>query len=117
MIWTDTCIYNTSRHTHACTHFHVYLHIVLDVHVAFIVYVQMKQSIDCDKLLTAVKGGSFEEVDAIMKQLIPSKSHKLFSDVSHLVLQLAVCYGYASLVESLVLQYKVQRKYIVLLCL
>ena len=75
----------------------------------------MKQSVDCDELMKAVKGGIFEEVNAILKLMTP-KNHELFSAVSHLVLQLTVCYGYASLVESLLLQYKVQEKQIVWLC-
>ena len=69
----------------------------------------MRQLTDCDKLLKAVEGGNFEEIDAIMKQM---ENSKLLSAVSHLVLQLMVCYDYASLVESLLLQYKVQKRHI-----
>ena len=69
----------------------------------------MIQLTDCDKLLKAVEGGNFEEINAIIKQM---ENSKLLSVVSHLVLQLMVCYGYASLVESLLLQYKVQKRHI-----
>ena len=99
-------------HTHACACFHLCLctYVCIVLYLAFIVYVQMKHSNDCDKLLKAVKRGNFEEIDAIMRQLMPSKNRKLYSDASHLVLQLTVCYGHASLVVPLLLQYKVQRK-------
>jgi len=55
-----------------------------------------------DELLEAIVGGSIEDVEEIFSQL----SGNLCSTVAQLVLQLAVYYGYPSLVE-VTINYKV----------
>ena len=62
----------------------------------------------CDELLKAIQGGNFEETDVVVKQIMATYDNPdLSSAVSHLVLQLTVCFGHSSLMKSLLLQYKV----------
>ena len=68
----------------------------------------MKTSAYWDELLKAIKGGNFEETDAVLKQMMATYDNPdLSSAVSQLVLQLTVCFGHSSLMKSLLLQYKV----------
>ena len=53
--------------------------------------------------------GDVNKIDAFMGQLMSFYNNvDLTSAVAHLVLQLVVCYDHSTLVEPLVLQYKVR---------
>ena len=52
--------------------------------------------------------GDIKQIDVIMKQLTTFYNNAdLSSAVAHLTLQLTICYGHSSLVEPLLVQYKV----------